>query len=75
MNCEMSIMDGYEAPRRICEAVAKAPYNEHIPIIALTAHDEGHDVKAAGMNFHLTRPLTESQLLQVMNLLSSKGDM
>ncbi|KAK9154088.1 hypothetical protein Sjap_001568 [Stephania japonica] len=74
MDCEMPIMDGYEATRRIREAEAKAPYNVHIPIIALTGHDEGHDVKAAGMDFHLTRPLTESQLLQVINLLPSKGD-
>ncbi|KAK9154092.1 hypothetical protein Sjap_001572 [Stephania japonica] len=55
MDCEMPIMDGYEATRRIREAEVKAPYNEHIPIIALTGHDEEHDVKAAGMGFHLTR--------------------
>ncbi|KAK9127286.1 hypothetical protein Syun_016083 [Stephania yunnanensis] len=74
MDCEMPIMDGYEATRRIREAEAKAPYNVHIPIIALTGHDEGHDAKAAGMDFHVTRPLTENHLLQVINLLPSKVD-
>jgi CheY-like chemotaxis protein len=59
MDCEMPVMDGFEATRAIrqWETRAKQPA---IPIIALTAHvmDE-HKEKShmVGMNAHLTKPV------------------
>jgi PAS domain S-box-containing protein len=62
MDCEMPVMDGYEATRqiRIHEQGVR-----HIPIIALTAHAvRGAELEclAAGMDAHLTKPLIREQL-------------
>ncbi|MCD7446493.1 hypothetical protein HAX54_007808 [Datura stramonium] len=55
MDCQMPIMDGYQATRLIREEEKK--HGIHIPIIALTGDDISFHVKDAGMDFHLTKPL------------------
>jgi PAS domain S-box-containing protein len=62
MDCEMPVMDGYEATRqiRIHEGGER-----HIPIVALTAHAvSGAEIKcrAAGMDAFITKPLVREQL-------------
>jgi hypothetical protein len=59
MDCEMPVMDGYEASRRIrkLEAEQNLPA---IPILALTAHAlEEHSQQAirSGMNHHIAKPV------------------
>jgi two-component system sensor histidine kinase/response regulator len=62
MDCQMPEMDGYEATRIIRSR--EAP-NEHIPIIALTAHamkGADEECKAAGMDAHVTKPIDRHEL-------------
>ncbi|WP_052199478.1 response regulator [endosymbiont of unidentified scaly snail isolate Monju] len=56
MDCQMPVMDGYEAARRIREN----PRLNHLPIIAMTANVMKSDIAealAAGMNDHIGKPI------------------
>ncbi|CAK7340560.1 unnamed protein product [Dovyalis caffra] len=68
MDCEMPLMNGFEATRLI--RMEEEQYSGvHIPIIALTAHamsEETSRVFDAGMDFHLTKPLEEKKMLEVI---------
>ncbi|XP_037496265.1 histidine kinase CKI1 [Jatropha curcas] len=73
MDCEMPMMNGYEATRQIRKE--EASYDIHIPIIALTAHtsgDEGKKAKDAGMDFCLHKPLEREPLLEAIRCINNK---
>jgi two-component system, sensor histidine kinase and response regulator len=69
MDCQMPVMDGYEATRQIraWEAVRGAP--QRLPVVALTANALVGDAdicREAGMDDHLAKPYTRNQLGALM---------
>lgn len=65
MDCQMPVMDGYEATRKI----RQQPRYEHLPIIAMTANAMSGDkekVLSAGMNDHIAKPLDVQRMFSVL---------
>jgi len=66
MDCQMPVMDGYQAARAIRDREGGAC---HVPIIALTAdvmQDAETNCRLAGMDDYLTKPLNRAQLGQAL---------
>lgn len=67
MDCQMPVMDGYEATRRIRK---QEPQEHRALIIALTANGLREDVErclAAGMNSHLAKPVSLDALQKALS--------
>jgi two-component system, sensor histidine kinase and response regulator len=65
MDCQMPLMDGFTATRRIRELERQSGKAKHLPIIALTANVMSEDREnciAAGMDAHLGKPIEPAQL-------------
>jgi len=70
MDCEMPVMNGYDATRKIREREARLGL-PHMPILAVTANAFDEDVAralAAGMDGHLPKPFTRSQLRAALSV-------
>jgi CheY-like chemotaxis protein len=83
MDCQMPVMDGYEATRRIREQEQRSDASRdraHIPIIALTANAMQGDrerCKAAGMDDYLSKPVKTDdvgKILQRWIPVASRGE-
>ena len=68
MDIQMPIMNGYDASVAIRSGLA-GKHNQHIPIIALTAHvslEEQQKALQAGINKHINKPIVPEQLLKAI---------
>ncbi|TXG63311.1 hypothetical protein EZV62_010305 [Acer yangbiense] len=73
MDCEMPIMNGFEATKQIRKE--EKYYAVHIPIIALTAHVSGKEAEntiLAGMDVHLGKPPNKENLLEAIRYINNK---
>jgi PAS domain S-box-containing protein len=78
MDCQMPVLDGYEAARQVRAGEAQVPrLRRRIPIIALTAHamkGAKEVCLAAGMDDHLSKPIDREQLAACLDQwLASDG--
>jgi CheY-like chemotaxis protein len=68
MDCQMPVMDGFTATKKIREGKA-GQHNKDIPIIALTANAMSGDQKLcldAGMNKYLSKPISMEMLQETL---------
>ncbi|MBK7491462.1 MAG: response regulator [Nitrosomonas sp.] len=73
MDCNMPVMDGFEATRQI-RALEQKKNLSPVPIVALTAHALDHikqECFAAGMDGHLSKPFDVAQLDKILQQFSS----
>jgi len=64
MDCQMPVMDGYQAAREIRSPLSKV-LNHDVPIVAITAHSIEEDRERclrAGMNGYIAKPVTLEKL-------------
>ena len=69
MDCQMPVMDGFTATRRIRETERATGKAKRMPIIALTANVMSEDREnciAAGMDAHLGKPIEPAQLVDCL---------
>ena len=69
MDCQMPVMDGFEATRRIRSDTSNQ-FNPDIPIIAMTANamtGDREECLASGMDDYLSKPIVNTALIEILN--------
>ena len=73
MDCQMPVLDGYEATQRI----RQHPEWASLPIIAVTANvmqGDKDDCLTAGMNDYITKPYNKHELQAMIEHWAAAGD-
>ncbi|KAI1299813.1 hypothetical protein EDD11_006418 [Mortierella claussenii] len=76
MDVQMPIMGGFEATQEIRKLELLKNKNDHLPIIALTAHamiGDREKCLAAGMDEYITKPLRVNELIATINKFPPKN--
>lgn len=76
MDCQMPIMDGFEATRQVCEYERKNKLT-HIPIVALTANAMKGDKERciqSGMDDYLSKPVRQKDFAEMIRKWLSNRD-
>ncbi|MBX9723382.1 MAG: response regulator [Candidatus Obscuribacterales bacterium] len=74
MDCDMPVMNGYEATIAIRQEELKT--GKHVPIVAMTSYDRVGDRErclSVGMDEYLTKGVTQKQLQEVVQWCLSRG--
>ena len=71
MDCQMPVMDGFQATSEIrrFRSSADSPQPKHMPIIALTANVQKgvqEECRAAGMDDYMSKPFDQQQLRDIL---------
>lgn len=67
MDCQMPVMDGFEAARRIRKISKKSGHPKIIALTASTAIEDSIKCLEAGMDDYLSKPFTKSDLTSVIS--------
>jgi len=68
MDCQMPIMDGYEATRKIRQ-FSEGQTAQDVPIVALSANavtGDEDECFSAGMNDHIAKPVSQDKLIAIL---------
>jgi CheY-like chemotaxis protein len=77
MDCQMPVMDGFEATRRICAMKESGGVRKGLPVIALTANAMKGDRQRcieAGMDDYITKPVRKKDLKEKIYLWIKKKE-
>jgi PAS domain S-box-containing protein len=75
MDCQMPVMDGWQATGEIRAREREARRGVHLPIVALTAHALTGDAErclAAGMDAYVAKPITPDELHATIERLTAR---
>ena len=67
MDCQMPILNGYEATKRIKEKINKYNYYKAL-IIAITAYCNENNCMECGMDAYLLKPVSEKDFIEIFEL-------
>ena len=73
MDCNMPVLNGWEATKKIKELVQQGKIDD-IPIIACTAYEDLESIekcKEAGMSYIINKPITNDKLKKILKMYGS----